>query len=67
MDPVNRVIWITPVIKASYTNNAALVIETRGLGIQNPISSSTINVNTFTIRYYTWPSWNPTPTIAISD
>jgi hypothetical protein len=53
--------WVTPVVKASYTNNMNLVIETAGLAIENPTKNMTINRNQFTIRYFTWPDGQSQP------
>lgn len=62
LDPVNRVIWITPVIKTYYLSST-ISIETAGLAIQNP-SVSSFNLNTFIIKYYTWPDGQSQPTIS---
>jgi hypothetical protein len=64
LDAVNRVIWITPVIKSIYTNNNPVIVETANLAIQNPVNNVTINFNQFTIRYYTWPDGQDQPNIA---
>lgn len=55
MDPVTRTIWITPVVKTGYLNNDYLRIYSGGNSFLNPISDVTLNSNTFTFRYYTWP------------
>lgn len=55
IDTENRVIWITPVIKTTYSNDHQLIIESAGLAFQNPVSISSLNMNQFVIRYYTWP------------
>jgi len=63
IDPSNRVIWITPVIKSTYSNDHTLIIESAGLAFSNPITSSSINFNQFVIRYYTWPDGTSNPGI----
>jgi hypothetical protein len=57
-----RVIWITPVVKSTYTDASTLTIETVGLAIRNAVSYQT-NLNQFTIRYYTWPNGQSNPGI----
>lgn len=54
IDTTTYTIWITPVIKGSYINSHNFMIETRGLSIRNPVTSTSINLNQFVIRYYTW-------------
>jgi hypothetical protein len=61
IDPNNRAIWVTPVVKASNTNNLNLIIESAGFAFRNPIRNSTINRNQFTIRYFTWPDGQSQP------
>lgn len=61
IDPNSRVIWVTPVVKASYTNNMNLVIESAGLAFKNPVNNASINAKYFTIRYYTWPAGQAQP------
>lgn len=53
IDIENRVIWITPVPKASYTDASSLIIQTAGLAIRTAVTLTT-NHNQFTIRYFTW-------------
>ena len=45
---------MTPVVKSTYNDADYLRIQTSGLSIKNPITTS-INKNMFVIRYYTWP------------
>lgn len=54
IDTTTYTIWVVPVVKASYINSNNFMVETRGLSIRNPINNSTINLNQFVIRYYTW-------------
>ena len=61
MDPINRVIWITPVVKAANNNNQYLSFVTQGRAMKNPIVSSSLLFNTFVIRYYTWPDGTTNP------
>ncbi len=66
MDTANKVIWITPVQKSTYTSNMTVSILTRNLAIRNPINNATnMNTNLFVVKYYTWqnisePSLSPT-------
>jgi hypothetical protein len=62
IDINSRVIWVTPVVKSTYTDAYYLVIETVGLAIRNAINYQT-NLNQFTIRYYTWPNGQSNPGI----
>ena len=55
-------IWITPVVKSTYTDANYLRIETTGKAIKNP-STNGVNINQFVIRYYTWPDSMTRPTI----
>ncbi len=64
IDPNSRVIWVTPVVKASNTNNMALIIESTGWAFLNPIKNTTVDINRFTIRYFTWPDGQSQPSIA---
>ena len=48
------VIWITPVVKASYTSDMSLSVLTRNLAITNPVSWGTFNYNAFVVKYYSW-------------
>ena len=54
IDTSDRVIWIYPVVKASYTSNMAVSVMTRGLAVRNPISNLNTNNNQFIVKYYTW-------------
>ena len=36
MDPATRTIWITPVVKATYTDNNYFAIMTFGKSFKNP-------------------------------
>ena len=65
MDATNKVIWIYPVEKLTYTSNMPVAIQTRNRAIRNPVVNTTTNINAFTIKYYTWqnitePSLSPT-------
>lgn len=62
IDPTNRVIWVTPVVKTTNTNNLALVIESAGWAFLNPVKNVTLDINKFTIRYFTWPDGMAQPT-----
>jgi len=67
IDTINRVIWIVPVAKSTYSNNNLLVIESAGLAFQNPILNSSINLNQFIIRYYTWPVGTTNPGVTAGN
>jgi hypothetical protein len=54
IDTSQGVIWITPVIKSSYTSNMAISITTRNLAIRNPVSNINLNNNAFVVKYYSW-------------
>jgi hypothetical protein len=54
IDISNRIIWITPVVKSTYTTGSKLSIQTRNLAIRNPSTLRTLNVNSFDIRMYSW-------------
>jgi hypothetical protein len=65
LDPVNRVFWITPVVKTTYTNNNQFCVQTINLAIQNPVNNMTIDVKYFTVRYYTWPVGQSQPSTLV--
>jgi hypothetical protein len=68
IDIDNRVIWITPVVKTTYSNDHQLIIESAGLAFLNPVSATTLNMNQFVVRYYTWPDGQSNPgVVAASD
>jgi len=62
IDINNRVIWITPVVKSTYTDASTLILETTGLAIKAPVTNQ-VNFNMFVIRYYTWPNTQSNPGI----
>jgi hypothetical protein len=47
-------VWITPVVKASYTSDMILSVITRNLAIRNPQSYTSINNNQYVVKYYSW-------------
>lgn len=55
IDINSRVIWITPFVKASNANDHTVVIESAGYAFISPVVSTSIDYNSFVIRYYTWP------------
>lgn len=63
IDVDSRVIWITPFVKSTYTNNKLLIIESVGFAFISPVVSTSINFNKFVIRYYTWPDGQSKPNI----
>jgi hypothetical protein len=67
MDPTNRVIWITPIVKASNNNNQYISIMTQGKAIQNPINVNYLYLYNFVIRYYTWPDGKSNPGITVGS
>ena len=54
MEPGTRLLWIRPVVKTSYTSDMLISVVTRDLAIRNPISVTTVNLNTFTVKFYSW-------------
>lgn len=66
IDIDNRVIWVTPVVKSSYTDSSTLIIETAGLAIKSPLTNA-VNRNQFTIRYYTWLDSQSQPAIGVGS
>lgn len=64
IDTANGIIWITPVVKSTYTSNMAVSIITRNLAIRNPYFVLSLNKNNFQVNYYSWqnisqPALNP--------
>jgi hypothetical protein len=64
IDTANGIVWITPVIKSTYTSNMAISVTTRNLAVRNPVNNRNTNANQFTVKYYSWqnisqPSLNP--------
>ena len=55
MDPTTSTIWITPVVKTTYTDLMYFAITSHGKSFRNPTTVSSFVINTLTIRYYTWP------------
>jgi hypothetical protein len=67
MNPTTKTIWLTPLVKSSYTNNKILDFETGGLSITNPTLTTSVNINLWTIRYYTWPDGTAAPILAANS
>ena len=68
IDTVSRTIWVEVVQKTTYGDNTQLIVETGGLAVQNPSNNASVPVNSFTVRYYTWPdSLVVAPTITGGD
>ena len=63
IDTTTYTMWLTPFQKTSYQNNHNLKVETIGYSIINPETSSSINLNQFVIRYYTWPDSQTSPVL----
>jgi hypothetical protein len=55
-------IWMTPVVKSTYTDASYLRIETVDNAIKTASTLQT-NRNQFVIRYYTWPDSMAKPTL----
>lgn len=54
IDTSNRIIWITPVQKSTYTTGTSLVIQTRNQAIRNPNTLLSVDAKSFEVRVYTW-------------
>ena len=54
IDTSSYTIWIVVYEKTSYINSHHFRFETKGLAINNPINSGSINKNQFVVKYYTW-------------
>ena len=54
--------WITPVVKSTYTDASTLVVDTIGRTIRTAIDKGT-NINQFVVKYYTWPDTMSMPSI----
>ena len=54
IDTGSRMIWVRPVVKTSYTSNMKIRIQTRNLAIRNPTNNLTLNMNRFTVKFYSW-------------
>lgn len=54
IDTAQGIVWITPVVKSSYTSNMAISVTTRNLAIRNPVSFINLNNNDFMVKYYSW-------------
>lgn len=54
IDQSTYTMWIDPYEKTTYQNNHDFQIETKGLAIINPITTTTFNRNEFIVKYYTW-------------
>jgi hypothetical protein len=54
IDTTQGVVWITPVVKSTYTSNMAVSITTRNLAIRNPVTNINLNNNYFVVKYYSW-------------
>ena len=66
IDPNNRIIWITPVIKSTYVTGNLLSIQTRNLAIRNPSTLRSVNAQSFDVRVYTWNTATQ-PTLSASS
>jgi hypothetical protein len=63
IDINSRVIWMTPFVKSTYTNDHTVIVESAGYSFINPVVSTSIDHNKFVIRYYTWPDGQSQPNI----